>query len=291
VLCGATEHASVRAPAEALKGEGFEVETLRLTGGGDLDLEHLAGRLRPDTVLVAQMLVQNEFGSIYPVRDVARLVRARSPSAALHVDAIQAVGKIEVSIGALGADSLSLTAHKIHGPKGAGALVTADAALLRPLAFGGGQEHGLRPGTENVAAIAGLGAAAEIADRTRESTHAALLARREAFVRGAGRIPCARLLEPGRSVSPAIAAVLIPGAPAEVRMHHLEERGVIVSAGSACQSRRNEVSPALTALGLAAEEARCVLRFSFSRSTTLEDVSSALGALETVCRELEEARR
>src|SRR5262249_11197770 len=158
----------VRESAQALAEEGFELEFLRLTTDGGLDLAHLASALRPETVLVALMLVQNEFGSVYPVRDAAKLVRARAPHAAVHVDAVQAFGKVEISLRTLGADSVAISGHKIHGPKGAGALITNGAIPLRPLVYGGGQQGGRRPGTEGVAGIVGLGAAARIAEERRE---------------------------------------------------------------------------------------------------------------------------
>ncbi len=294
VLVGPTEHDCVRESAQALREEGFEVETLRLSRDGALDLAHLAGALRPDTVLVAQMLVQNEFGSVYPVREAARLVRARSPQAALHVDAVQAFGKVEVSIGALDADSVAISAHKIHGPKGCGALVTRGTIPLKPLVFGGGQQGGRRPGTENVPGIVGLGAAARIAEERREEACASMRRCREMLAERISRIPGARILEPGapaQALSPSILSVVIPGVPSEVRMHHLEEVGVIVSAGSACHAKQSGISPALSAIGLEPEEARCMLRFSFSRDTTEVEIRAAAEALEGICRKLESARR
>lgn len=293
VLVGPTEHPCVRESAQALADEGFEVATLRLTREGALDLAHLASALRAETVLAAVMLVQNEVGSIHPLREVAKLVRARAPKAALHVDAVQAFGKVEVSIRALDADSIAISAHKIHGPKGAGALVLRESASLRPLVFGGGQQGGRRPGTENVAGIVGLGAASRIADTTREAAAATMHRARAILAESIARIPGARVLEPGspaQSCSPSILAAVIPGAPSEVRMNHLEELGVVVSAGSACHAKASQISPALAAIGLSAEEARCLLRFSFSRWTTESEARAAAEALEIVCRKLESAR-
>jgi len=294
VLVGATEHPCVRDSAHALADEGFEVETLRLSHGGELDLAHLASVLRPDTVLVAQMLVQNEFGTIYPVREVAKLVRARSPHAAVHVDAVQALGKVEISIGTLGVDTIAISAHKVHGPKGSGALVTAGSIQLRPILFGGGQQHGARPGTENVAGIVGLGVAARLAEERREASCKSMRLCRDLLAERISRIPGARVLQPGVNaggVSPSILSVVIPGAPSEVRMHHLEELGVVVSAGSACHAKSGAASSALAAIGLGADEAKCMLRFSFSRETTEADVEAAADALESVCRKLESSRR
>jgi len=287
VLVGPTEHPSVRAAAWALADEGFDVELGRLDADGALDVADFEAKLRSDTTLVAVMAANNEVGSIYPVRRIAQLVRARSPQARFHVDAVQGLGKLDLSIREIGADSLALSAHKIHGPKGTGAVVFARAPELRPLVFGGGQEGGRRSGTEDVGGIVGFGLAAELAERELATTSERASAAKEALRRGLAEIPGARLLEPGGACLPTIAAVLLPGVPAEVRMHHLEARGVYVSAGSACNAGKADVSPVLAALGLDASEARRVLRFSFARTTTSDEVDEAVRALLDVERTLE----
>jgi cysteine desulfurase len=287
VVVGPTEHASVRGAAAALAREGFEVEHGRLDVHGALDVDHFAARLRPDTALVAQMLAQNEVGTVYAVRELARLVRGRAPHARLVVDAVQAFGKLECSPRALGADAVVVSAHKIHGPKGAGALALADEGVaIEPLVHGGGQERGLRPGTENVAAIAGFGAAAEIAERERARTSEHLSRLRAAFVARLREIPGVAPIEPGGAVLVSIVAVRFDPAPAEVAVHHLEARGVLASAGAACQSAKREISPALKALGMSDGDARRTLRFSFARTTTEAEVERAAAALSEVAREL-----
>jgi len=285
VLIGATEHPSVREAALALGEEGFEVERLGLGPDGDVDADELARRLRPTTVLVSHMLVNNEFGTVYSIARLAETVRRAAPGARIHTDAVQGVGKVELGLGALGVDALSLSAHKIHGPKGTGALLLAPGVRPRPLVHGGGQEAGVRSGTENVAGIVGCARAVELAVREPERGRAHLTALRTRLRDGLPRVPGARLLE-GATASPAIAAVVLPGAPAEVWMHHLEAAGVMTSAGSACASRSREVSPGLLALGLAADEARQVLRFSLSRASVAEDVDLALAELERVASRL-----
>lgn len=289
VLVGPTEHPCVRESAARLAREGFEVETLPLDAQGALDLEAAAERLRPDTVLVAQMVVNNEFGSVYAVAELARLARARSPHAAVHLDAVQALGKLELSLPDLGVDSLALSAHKVHGPKGVGALCLADPEpRVEPLIPGGGQEGGLRAGTQNVAGAVAFGVAAELAERDRPRAAAHMRTLRERLVAGLEALG-ARVLAPGANVrepSCAILAAVFAGPPAEVRLHHLDARGVAASAGSACQAGKSEISPALLAIGLSADEARRVLRFSLSRDTTAEEVERALAALDEVEREL-----
>lgn len=289
VLVGASEHACVRGAAQALVAEGFEVEALRLTRGGGLDLADAEKRLRADTVLVAQMLVQNEFGTRYPVRELARRVRARSPRALLHVDAVQALGKLELSFIELDADTLALSAHKIHGPQGAGALVVREGVELRPLVFGGGQERGLRSGTENVAACVGFGAAARLAEEQRGTSMRRWTELRARFLAQVPQLAGVRVLEPGRDeggVVPSIVALIVAGAPSEVHMHHLEELGVLVSAGSACQSKKPELSPSFAALGLDASDARSMLRVSFGTATSEQDVDALIAALRASLEKL-----
>lgn len=288
VLIGPTEHPCVRDSARALVEEGFELETLRLDARGALDLEHARTRLRPDTVLVAQMLVNNEFGTIYPLARLARSLRAEAPAALLHVDAVQAVGKVDVTLGALGAHSLALSAHKFHGPKGAGALVLAAGVRPRPLVFGGEQERGLRSGTENVPGIVGLGRAAALVEELAASASTHVAALRAEFRGRLARLAGAELLEPGASdgLADAIVSLLLPGPPAEVWQHHLEARGVFTSVGSACQAKKGGLSPALLALGLDEARAKRVLRVSFSRETSLDEARAGVDALCAVAAEL-----
>jgi cysteine desulfurase len=283
VLFAPDEHACVRNSAESLVEEGFEVRHLPVDRAGALDLEAAAELLHPHTVLVSCVLINNEIGRLHPVRRLARLVRARSPRAQVHTDAVQAFGKIELDLEELGVDTLALSAHKVHGPQGVGALVRRSAARLEPLAHGGGQEAGLRPGTEPAPLLAAFGVAAAEA----EEQQAAFLERARGLrARLAENLaPGCALLECGEAV-PMIAALLLPGPPAEVWQHHLEERGVCIGVGSACSSGSRELSPTLAALGLDARAGRQVARLSFARTTTPEEVDAALAALRAVEREL-----
>ena len=284
VVIGPGEHASVQNAAAALADEGFSVEQVRATAGGGLDLDHLASLLDEHTVLVSQMAVSNELGVVHPVERVARLVRASAPNAWLHVDAVQALGKLELSLAALGAHGLSISAHKIHGPKGSGALVLAPGVRPRPLLFGGGQEHGLRSGTENVAGCVGMARAVELADDARPAADELWRRLRARLAAGLAAVPGARLFAPPAPapVAAAIAPLVLPGPPAEVWMHHLEVHGVLTSVGSACHAKKGAVSPALLALGLSKDEAQRVLRISLSRDTTETEIDRLLRALETV---------
>lgn len=288
VWIGPAEHASVRGAGEALEREGFDVQRGALNSAGELDLEGLAGQLNDATLVAAQMLVSNEFGTIYPVARVASALHAAAPAAWLHVDAVQALGKLPLSITELGADSLSLSAHKIHGPQGVGALITAREVTLEPLIHGGGQESGRRSGTENLAGIVGFGKAAELAAKDQAATLALLRQRRAEFLTGMQRIPGLESFQstPDEQQQPGIQSLLVPGAPAEVWLHHLDAAGVVLSVGSACQANKREISPVLLAAGIDATQARQVLRLSFGDDTSASDIQHALQAFEDVAREL-----
>lgn len=291
VVIGPTEHACIRGAAAALGREGFEVLQLALDAQGDLDLEDAQRKLTPDTVVVAQMLANNEFGTHYAVERLARLVRTRAPRARVLVDAVQAAGKLDCAPAELGVDAIAISAHKFNGPKGAGALALASPLPLEPLVHGGGQEHGLRSGTENVAACVGLATALELAERERDAAQQRWRELRASFVASLARVPGIRVLEPGSQCLPSIIALVWPGAPAEVRMHHLARFEVHVSAGSACQAAKRELSPALLALGLSEDEARSTLRVSLGRTTSASELERAAVAFEQVARELEQVSR
>ncbi len=288
VLVGPTEHASVRAAAHALGEEGFEIHTGKLDDAGQLDLQELTDAADERVGLAAQMLVSNEFGSIYPTAQVARIVKSKAAHAWVHVDAIQALGKVSLSMLELGADSLALSAHKIHGPQGVGALVLARDVQIRPLVFGGGQENGHRSGTENLPAIVGFGCAAQLANERRAATIELLSAHRQTLRLGLQAIDGLRVLEAADETAqqPGILSLLVPGAPAEVWLHHLDASGVTVSVGSACQASKQEISPVLLAAGLDGKSARQVLRLSIGDQTTNTDIRTTLQVFESIAREL-----
>ena len=243
--------------------------------------------LDEDVVVVTHMLVNNEFGTRYPIERLAKLVRGKSPNAHVHIDAVQSLGKVELTLTELGVDSLSISAHKVHAPKGAGALAFAANARLARLIHGGGQESGLRSGTENVPGIVALGEAVHLADEHRAAFCTSSLAIREHIEASLGAIPGASRVSPGRPVD-SILAIRVPGPPAEVWQHHLEARGVYVGVGAACQSMSTIVSPALSALGMDEDAARHVLRVSLSRMTTLAEAERAMEQLAAVHAELGE---
>jgi cysteine desulfurase len=251
--------------------------------------------VRPETAVVALMLVNNELGTIQPVDDVARALAAAEPRAArrphLHVDAVQAFGFLRLRPRTLGADTLALSSHKIHGPKGVGALWVRTGARVEPLWDGGRQERGLRSGTENVAGAVGLGRAAALAIEAQETGVAATIERerdrmeREMLAAVADLVRGARPTVSGVARAPHISSLAFPGLPAEPLLHALEARGVYASAGSACASRTRGPSPVLKAIGI--DDKTAVLRFSLARTTTAADVDAAVDALRGAVLELQ----
>lgn len=288
ILYSAIEHPAVRESANMLARDGFVAESVPVTTDGIIDMDRFIAALRPDTTVVAVMLVNNEIGTVQPLADLARAIRDHHPGkdgAHLHCDAVQALGKLPVAVEALGADSVAFAAHKLHGPKGVGALWVHKRARLQPLWAGGGQQDGIRSGTLNVPGIAGLGAAAALAvngleeRRARWREYAQLLT---AAARDSG-VPI-RINGGDGPRAPHVLSLGFVGVPAEPLLHVLESRGVLVSAGSACSERSRKPSPVLTAIGV--DKNTGTIRFSFGRDTTHTQVETAAGTLIDAVRDL-----
>jgi cysteine desulfurase len=291
VVVSALEHPAVMRAAETLAGEGFAVDIVPPTPAGIVTADAVAAALRPDTALVAVMLAQNELGTLQPVAEIARRLEALGPRRPhFHVDAVQAFGLLRLRPRVLGADTIALSAHKLHGPRGAGALWARPGVRLRPLWVGGGQERGLRGGTENVPALVGFGRAAVLARQALADGAAEIVAgrrdrlEREALAAVARVIPDARPTVTGAPRVPHIASLAFPGVPAEPLLHALEARGVFASAGSACASKTAGPSPTLKAIGV--DDRTAVLRFSLCRDTTDADVDGAVRALAEAVAEI-----
>jgi cysteine desulfurase len=286
----ALEHPAILRTAVELTRAGYELSVVAPTPAGAVRAEDVIAAARPDTAVVAVMLVNNELGTLQPIAEIAAglaaafPVRARRPH--LHVDAVQAFGLLRVRPAALGADSVALSGHKLHGPKGTGALWVRPGARLAPLWEGGGQERGLRSGTENVAGWVGFGRAAALAAQAIEAGRGAGIERErdrlERLVLAA--VPGARPTVTGAPRAPHVASLALPGLPAEPLLHALEARGVYASAGSACASRTHGPSPVLKAVGVSDDVA--VLRFSLSRLTTPADVDVAARAVAEAVAEI-----
>lgn len=288
-VVSAIEHPSVLEAARRLAKDhlmpGWTLDEVLPERDGALPLERLVDAVREDTVLVAVMRVHNELGTVQPIFEAAHAIKARAPRAHLHVDAVQALGKLPLDVQSAPIDSLAVSAHKIHGPKGAGALWLRRGARLRPFTVGGGQERGLRPGTENLPGIVGLGLAAELAERARPEAMARMTALRARLIEQTrAHFPALRENGAGARVAPHILSLGFPGVAAEPLLHALEARGVYVSAGSACASKDRKPSAALRAIGV--PDHTGVLRFSFSRDTTERDLDYAARALRAALAEL-----
>ncbi len=284
VLVAATEHRAVLASALALTEEGFAVERLPVDGTGRLELSVLADRIGPDVAVVSVMLVNNEVGTIGPVAEVAEV--ARRHGVVVHTDAAQAPSAVPIDVDALGVDLLSLSAHKACGPKGIGALYVRRGTRLRPLAHGGGQEGGLRPGTVPTPLAVGFGEACRIlsaegaAERGRVG---ALRDRLQELLLGA--VPGARVLGAPEARHPGNLSVLFAGIDADALVGSLQP-GLAVATGAACSSGTPSPSHVLLAMGLSRDDAGSVVRFGLGRATVQADVEEAAARVAMACGSL-----
>jgi cysteine desulfurase len=278
LVTSAAEHPSVHAPGEAREQAGLQVTRVPVDGDGRLDLEALEAALAQPTGLVSLVWANNETGVIQPIERIARLVGGRAP---LHVDATQALGKIPVE-GPW--DFLSASAHKLNGPKGVGCLVARRP--LRPLLRGGGQERGLRGGTENVAGIVGFGMACELARKELPERAAACAALRDRLWRALSARPGVRRNGDPREVLPNTLSVEIPGVEGDAVVQALDLEGVAVSAGAACHAGAVSASRVLLAMGRTPEQARATLRFSVGLGNDARQIDEAVARLDAVLERL-----
>ena len=283
IITTSVEHAAVGQPAERLEQMGYEVTIVPVDHRGVVQLEALEKALRPDTILVSTMYVNNEVGAVMPVEEIAKLVHEKSPKALYHVDAIQAFGKYRIYPKKAGIDMLSVSSHKIHGPKGVGFLYINEKARIQPQILGGGQQAGMRSGTDNVPGIAGLGVAAKMVytDFDKKIEHMYQL--KERLAEGFLKLPDVRLngMEI-REGAPQILSASFLGVRSEVLLHTLEEKGIYVSAGSACSSHKRKAAGTLSAMGMEAAQRESTLRFSFSEENTFEEVDYSLEVIGQV---------
>lgn len=277
IITTALEHASVAAPLSFLEEHGFEITCLGVDGDGLISLTELEQAVRSDTILVSMMMVNNEIGAVEPIAEAAAVIKAKNPGTLFHVDAIQAYGKYRIFPKKMGIDLLSVSGHKIHAPKGTGFLYIRDKVKVAPLIYGGGQQHGMRSGTENVPGAAALGeAAAEIYENFEEKT-AHMYDLKEQFIQGVTQIEGVTVNgRTGRASAPSIVSVSIAGVRSEVMLHSLEEEGIYVSAGSACSSNKPSVSRTLKSIRLPKDLLESTIRVSFCVDTTEEEVDYAV---------------
>lgn len=292
IITTAIEHASVLATMKELERQGCEITCLPVDADGLISLDALKQAVRADTILVSIMHINNEIGAVEPVAEAGKLIKEINPQTLFHVDAIQSYGKMRIFPGKMNIDLLSASGHKIHGPKGIGFLYIRDKTKIHPLVHGGGQQKGIRSGTENVPAIAGLGAAAERAytglDEKMERMHEL----RKQFIEEVKQIDGVTVNgKTGKENAPHIVSVSIEGVRAEVLLHALEDRQIYVSAGSACASNKPAVSATLQAIGVKPALLDSTVRFSFSVDTTEEETEYALSAMREVIPVLQKFTR
>ena len=271
------EHASVYEPLMHLEKEGFQITYLPVDEHGIVKLDALKEALTDETILVSIMYVNNEIGSIQPIEEIGKIIKSYREDIVFHVDAIQAYGKLKVYPKRAKVDLLSVSGHKIHGPKGSGFLYIKDKTKIQPILFGGGQQKGMRSGTENVPAIAGLSLASKFMYENHDEKIEKLNTLKERFIKGVSEI---ENVKNNSGEAPHIISISFPGVRSEVLLHALEEKGVYVSSGSACSSNHPAISGTLKAIGLDKNHWESTLRFSLSIFTTEEEVDFAIQCLK-----------
>ncbi len=289
IITTAIEHPSVLRVMEHLKQEGFSVTIIPPDQTGHIHAEGVLAALTPETILVSCMLVNNEVGTVQPVREIAGGVHRFNPEIRVHTDAVQAYGKIPVLPRELGVDLMSVSAHKLHGPKGVGFLYIKKGTLIRPIIYGGGQQGDLRSGTENVPGIAGMGEAVRLTFADFAGDTEKMKRLKEQLIAGASAMPEVISLS---GEAPHIVSLSFAGVRAEVLLHALEDSGIYVSSGSACSSnKKKKGSAVLSAMQLPGELLDTVLRFSLSADNTEEEIRYTVETLEKLVPMLRRYRR
>lgn len=279
------EHPAVLNTMRYLESVGYQVSYLSVDASGRISLEELRRALRPDTILVSIMHTNNEVGSLQPVAEAGELIKRMNPGTLFHVDGVQGFGKAKIYPRKMGIDLLSISGHKIHGPKGVGVLYVGDKVKIQPIVYGGGQQTGLRSGTDNVPGAAGLAKAAELLYSHYNDDMERLASYKKYFCDGVRRLEGVTVngLVPGRPDGEGTAAHIVSvsfrGVRSEVLLHALEEEGIYVSAGSACAARKPQPSATLKAMGADKASLESTIRFSFSVYNTKEELDYTLQAL------------
>ena len=287
IVTSAVEHSSVRRFCQELQKEGFRVTEVGVDSEGRLKMEDLLRSLTDDTALVSLMMANNETGVLFPVEEIGRRVRERR--ILFHVDAVQAAGKVPIHLKETAIDFLSISAHKICGPKGVGALYIRKGVPFHPLIWGGGQQRGRRGGTENVAGIVGFGVVCQIAMRNLDRETERLGELRNEFEKEIQNKLSGTVIHGGNALRLAnTSSVRFQNVAAETLIASLEQKGICVSTGAACMSGSAEPSHVLMAMGVSAEEALTAVRFSFGRFTRSEDIQILIVELEAIVNRLRE---
>lgn len=281
LITTAVEHPSVKNPMRFLEEQGFSVTYLPADENGLVSVAELKKAMRPDTTLVSVMYVNNEIGAVEPVGEIGDFLAREYPEVYFHVDAVQAYGKYLIHPEKMHIDLLSASGHKLHGPKGVGFLYVNDRVRLKPLLFGGGQQKGLRSGTENVPGVAGLGLAAEISYKNLEKNQMIMYEQKSRLIEKLEEMEGTHINgKKDKDSSPHIVSCSFDGVRSEVLLHALEERGIYVSSGSACSSSHPSEVNTLLAIGLPKERSEGTIRFSLSEETKAEEIDETAKALK-----------
>ncbi len=273
------EHPAILQTMHYLEDQGFEVTYLSVDDKGQISLQELQNAMRKDTILVSIMHTNNEIGAVESIAEAGRLIKSTNPSTLFHVDAVQGFGKYRIYPKRMGIDLLSVSGHKIHGPKGVGFLYIGEKVKIHNIIYGGGQQKNLRSGTENVPGIAGMAKAAEMLYNHLEEDAERLYSLKDYFCEGLRKIPDIRINNPeGMEGAPHIVSLSVAGVRSEVLLHALEDKGIYVSAGSACSSNKPHTAGSATmkAIKLPEEFLDSTLRFSMSVYTTREELDYTL---------------
>lgn len=292
------EHPSVHNPLLALEDMGFRISFIPVDHNGLIDMEYLLNEICDETIIVSIMYVNNEVGAIQDIASIAKQIKNKKSDIIFHVDAIQGFGKFKIYPKRENIDMMSVSGHKIHGPKGSGFLYIKDKLKIKPILHGGGQQKGYRSGTENVPAIAGLAQAVQEIYENHDEKVAKLYELKQHFIEEVSSIEDTTvnaifadqsdlsLEERIRKTAPHVVSVSFAGIRSEVLLHALEDKGVYVSAGSACASNHPSLSGSLQAIGLEGTLLESTLRFSFSVNTTMEEIDYAITVLKDVVPKL-----
>lgn len=281
IISTAVEHPSVYNPLTYLEELGFEITFLPVDHSGHISLQQLEESIRPDTILVSVMYVNNEVGAVEPIEEISRIIKAKNPSVIFHVDAIQAYGKYVIRPKKQGIDLLSVSGHKIHGPKGVGFLYIRSGVKIKPLIYGGGQQNNLRSGTENVPGAAGLGVAAKEMYTNHEEKIRRLTELKDYMTDRLGEIEGTSInSKKGAESAPQIVSVSFEGVRSEVLLHALEDKGIYVSSGSACSSHHPGISGTLKGIGVAQKYLDATIRISFGIFNTKEEIDYCIDTLK-----------
>lgn len=281
IITTCVEHASVHSTMEFLEEQGFRITYLPVNESGVISLKDLEDAICDETIIISIMYVNNEIGSVMPIMEISKIIERKNPNITFHVDAIQAYGKYNIFPRRMHIDLLSVSGHKIHGPKGIGFLYIKDKTKIKPIIYGGGQQKGMRSGTENVPGIAGLGVAAKKIYEMLDENIGRLYDLKDYLIDELSKIEDVRINSTkGRDFAPQIVNASFIGVRSEVMLHSLEDKNIFVSAGSACSTNKHVVSATLKGLKLKDEEIESAIRFSFCINTTKEEIDYAIDTIK-----------